>query len=77
MKRLILLVALMTITGCAQHHYAWSTQTGKSCFYSCGERYHHCLAGTGGGLIGACDQMSCKNALDYCYAGCPDLRQID
>lgn len=75
----LLLISLMVLSGCAaQHHYSWTSQTGKTCFYTCGKEYNNCMASLyGGGLMLASRQMSCGRANEYCYAACPDLTQID
>lgn len=70
---------LLALSGCAaQHHYSWTSQAGKSCFYTCGKEYHSCMSQVGGGgLIAASRQSSCGKANEYCYAACPDLFQVD
>jgi hypothetical protein len=76
LKTILTLCALSTLAGCAGYparQYQWSSQQGKTCFYTCEKELHQCFSQCGSAI--PC-RDSCVNATYACRSACPDLIEI-
>jgi hypothetical protein len=75
-KRAMLAVAgFVMLSGCVTRgkYYTWSSQQGKTCFYTCEKEFNNCMANCGGRWP---SNTYCSNGADFCRTACPDLTYV-
>lgn len=72
MKRLILCLAVLACTGCAsQRQFAYSSDEGKKCYFTCKSSWSACKAKCQDILC----RQSCNDSEGFCMDACSDVKE--
>ncbi len=66
--------AVMSMAGCSQQQFKWSSERGRECFYDCQRGRYQCNASC---YYDPFCRSSCSDDEATCMSSCPDVSRVE